>query len=104
MGNQVDEALDMIRRWTPGEWKLTGPTSTNRSYVINAGNNQIAIVSGIDVSPAEVLANARAMLRARELTGVLEHIQTELEGDDDGTRWADLLRMIADELKHQPLK
>jgi hypothetical protein len=33
-----------------------------------------------------------------------EHIETELSADDEGQRWPDLLRMIREELAHQPLK
>jgi hypothetical protein len=33
------------------------------------------------------------------MVAILEHVKTELEADDEGTRFADLLGMLTDELR-----
>lgn len=101
--NQVDEGLAASRVWSAGVWRLTGPLKSG-GWTIHAGDKQIAVITAVDVSPAEAEANARAMSRASALTAMLEHVESELSGDDDGSRFPDLLKMIREELQQQPFK
>jgi hypothetical protein len=64
------DALAVERGWTQGEWTLTGPLNSG-AWVIYCDGKIIASISAADVSPAAAEANARAMVRARQLTGCL---------------------------------
>jgi hypothetical protein len=84
-------------RGTPmrGELKVQGPTGQGFFLVLDQDQNCVLTCK---------LSRLHATLfsRAPNMRAVLEHLLTELEADDDGTRYASEIRMIKDELARSP--
>jgi hypothetical protein len=107
--NQVDELNTRVRVELPSpevqhnaftderDWSLIGPTRSD-AYTIVCGTKQIGVVIAADVGARECACNAKLIIRSPARHFILEHILAELEGDDEGTRWADIIGMIRAEL------
>ena len=114
--NQVEEALNLpVERELPAtkqpehhaftderDWSLVGPTRSD-AYAIVCGTKQVGVVIAADVGARECASNAKLIIRAPARHFILEHILAELEGDDEGTRWSDLVGMIRAELDRTKL-
>jgi hypothetical protein len=96
--NQVEQALQNAPAPARGEWKLVGPTKVG-AFIVEADGKQVATVVAADFPPPIVEQNARVIVRSLNMRTILEHVETELQGDDEGTRWRDLLALIGDELR-----
>jgi hypothetical protein len=81
-----------------GGWEMAGPLRSGNLTILDGGGRCLATLK-VDVIGIERARKVgRLMCRAPAMRDCLEHIQAELEGDDDGTRFDDLLRLIGDEL------
>lgn len=60
------------------------------------------MIVSADVSAAEAKGNAALTVRSHARQTMLEHILAELEGDDEGSRFGDLIEMIRNELALTP--
>jgi hypothetical protein len=81
----------------PPPLRLIGPVATG-SYLIVKGQNHIALVTADDVGRAAAAENAMLFFRARERRDLLQTILAELQKDDEGERWPDLIGLIQEEL------
>jgi hypothetical protein len=79
------------------DWSLVGPTRSD-AYTVVCGTKQLGVVIAADTGAKEAAANAKLIARSPARHAILEHILAELEGDDEGTRWSDLVGMIRTEL------
>ena len=83
-----------------GDLTVSGPLKSGNLIIADAAG---ACVATVKVASPDQLDEARRLAvllsRAPNMRAVLEHLKTEFEGDDDGSRWKDEIRMIGDELR-----
>ena len=83
------------------QWTVAGPLR-NVDYAILRAPDGECIFTIKSATNASSLARAFIASRALIMRAKLKHIKAELEGDDEGARHQDLIKMIDDELNAAP--
>jgi hypothetical protein len=82
------------------EWTVIGPVkATGNLLILDGAGACVATIKFYPAKAEECRAVADLLRRAPNMAAILEHVKTELEADDEGTRFADLLAMLTDELR-----
>jgi hypothetical protein len=80
-------------------WTMDGPLPTGVILIRDAAGYCVATVKVDPACPIQCHVIAGLLSRTPNRHAVLEHVLTELQGDDEGARHPDLLAMIERELK-----
>jgi hypothetical protein len=80
-------------------WVLKGPLNGG-TLVIGNEHHPLMVWINEFPNPQQQRAVGDLLVRSEARDAVLEHMLTELTGDDDGSRHQDLIQMLKDELAH----